>query len=197
VLIEYESNKHKRQNKLSDRKRGIIKKLFELEQMCGVFKMMTEGSHCYIYASEDMYRDYKNSTMGYQSRHEERIGFNADSQIVYTLEKVIRGRNVQVSVDSQPESVTPKVTINPRHNVIAYKQGEVERATRSITFEIPQTLSVSTSQLQGIELTERNSLDSQTVVHDGTLLDVSDLLDVSVSDLAMSSEVDTYTHRVK
>jgi len=62
VKLQYETNKDKRQQKLSDRRKGVIKKLFELEMIVGAkvfLKIIPESGNTSVYSSDELMSAYR------------------------------------------------------------------------------------------------------------------------------------------
>ena len=58
----YEEDANARRQKLSDRKKGVIKKCHELSAICGAkvfLKIVAESGHVYTFATDDLYEKYK------------------------------------------------------------------------------------------------------------------------------------------
>ena len=125
VSTTFEDNKHKRQQKFYDRKKGILKKAHELSVICGVnifIKFEAESGNVYTYGADKMHDEY--CTTGLKpsaDSRENRLRYDTNSESILIVEKFVSHRKkVQANVNTSVTSVTPQRNTH-RHNFIRFK----------------------------------------------------------------------------
>ena len=134
LSVAYVEDNEARTRKLSDRKKGLIKKAHELSIMCGVhvfLQLETESHRCYIYTDDDE-RWLKYCSSGIKrdpTKIEERVKY---SDGVTTIEKRIKDKRVRVDINEVSKDVTPQKAAKRQLNYVQFK-------TTSTVTEAPHT----------------------------------------------------------
>ena len=205
VPIVYETDNLKRTQKLSDRKKGLLKSAHDLQIICGVklfIKIIPEGDsgHIVTYGSDDLHNEYRCNGLRPESYSTEtRVQYDTASKSVVKIDKhVAHNKKISVEINPEIQKITPQKMSNQRFSFINYKEASNTPSTcvlpsSNIENNIQSTVQfiVESSETVQPPFSQHFSLDLATLAaHEDTTITGSDDVLIQLDDQIAFPTVD-------